>query len=73
MQQGIKDNCDKIKANKLRPYLVANIVEILDLPTDEEKEDEGGTMSIDAQVKQFWEKIGILAKNRNFAQKSKLW
>lgn len=49
MQQGIKDNTDKIKANKLRPYLVANIVEILDLPTDEEKEDEGGTMSVDAQ------------------------
>lgn len=49
MKQGIKDNTDKIKANKLRPYLVANIVEILDLPTDEEKEDEGGTMSVDAQ------------------------
>lgn len=49
MKQSIKDNTDKVKQNKLRPYLVANIVEILDLPTDEEKEDEGGTMSVDAQ------------------------
>jgi len=49
MKQSIKDNTDKVKQNKLRPYLVANIVEILDLPTDEEKEDEGGSMSVDAQ------------------------
>jgi len=51
MKSSIKDNNDKVKQNKIRPYLVANIVEMLDLETDEDKEDEGATMSVDAQRK----------------------
>jgi hypothetical protein len=55
MKASIKDNEDKVKANKLRPYLVANIVELLDLPTEEESEDlTSGTMSVDSQVRRLY-------------------
>jgi len=37
LQAKIKDNEDKIKLNKQLPYLVSNIVEILDLPPDDEE------------------------------------
>jgi len=49
MNASIKDNTDKVKQNKVRPWLVANIVEILDLQTDEDKEEDGASMSVDAQ------------------------
>ena len=51
MKVAIKDNESKVKANKQYPYLVANIVEILDLPNDEQQEEDGGTMAVDTQVK----------------------
>lgn len=41
MLQKITDNTDKIKQNKMLPYLVSNVVEILDLP----ESDEPGTSS----------------------------
>lgn len=50
MKVAIKDNEAKVKANKMYPYLVANIVEILDLPNDEQQEEDGGTMAVDTQV-----------------------
>lgn len=49
MTASIKDNNDKVKQNKVRPWLVANIVEILDLQTEEDKEEDGASMSVDAQ------------------------
>eukprot|EP01071_Lankesteria_metandrocarpae_P014207 Lankesteria_metandrocarpae@DN8214_c0_g1_i1.p1 len=40
-----KDNKDKIKLNRQLPHLVANVVEILDLPPEDEG---GGVMDIDS-------------------------
>lgn len=51
MKRSIKEQKDKVKMHKTRPYLVANIVEILDLETEEEKEDDGASISVDAQRK----------------------
>jgi len=39
MKQSIKNNTDKVKANKIRPYLVANIVELLDIDVEEKEEE----------------------------------
>jgi len=39
MRQSIKQNADKVKTHKVRPYLVANIIEILDLDLDEDQEE----------------------------------
>lgn len=48
MRERIKDNEEKIANNRQLPYLVGNVVEILDMaPTDEEAE-EGGTQDEDA-------------------------
>eukprot|EP00656_Telonema_subtile_P038802 TRINITY_DN43979_c0_g1_i1.p1 TRINITY_DN43979_c0_g1~~TRINITY_DN43979_c0_g1_i1.p1 ORF type:complete len:470 (-),score=157.89 TRINITY_DN43979_c0_g1_i1:160-1569(-) len=44
----VKANTDKIKLSKTLPYLVGNIVEILELPA-EDGEDEGGNVDLDAQ------------------------
>eukprot|EP01084_Bolivina_argentea_P201654 344669_1 len=43
----IKENKEKIKLNKQLPYLVGNVVEILDVGEDEEEED-GSTLDTDA-------------------------
>jgi 26S proteasome regulatory subunit T5 len=49
MQQRIKDNGEKVKMNKQLPYLVANVVEILDLDKQEDAEQEdGGNMDLDS-------------------------
>lgn len=47
-KEQIKANTDKIKLSKTLPYLVGNIVEILELPP-EDGEDEGGNVDLDAQ------------------------
>jgi 26S proteasome regulatory subunit T5 len=46
-KEEVKTNQDKIKLNKTLPYLVGNIVEILDLPP-EDGEDEGSNVDLDA-------------------------
>ncbi|KAJ2644729.1 26S proteasome regulatory subunit 6A, partial [Coemansia sp. RSA 1287] len=46
----IKDNTDKINLNKQLPYLVSNVVEILDINPDGEEED-GGNVDLDSQRK----------------------
>ncbi|KAI8876516.1 26S protease regulatory subunit 6A-like protein [Backusella circina FSU 941] len=52
MQERIKDNKDKIKMNKQLPYLVGNVVELLDIDPDaEEVENEGANVDLDSQVK----------------------
>jgi ATP-dependent 26S proteasome regulatory subunit len=42
----ILENKEKIKKNKQLPYLVSNVVEILDLPPEEE--EDGATQDADA-------------------------
>ncbi|CAM9204659.1 unnamed protein product, partial [Ectocarpus sp. 8 AP-2014] len=45
----IKENKEKIKLNKQLPWLVGNVVEILDPEDDpEEEEEDGGAQDIDA-------------------------
>ena len=47
-QDKIKDNHDKIKMNKQLPYLVANVIEILDL--EPEVEEDGAAMDTDSHA-----------------------
>lgn len=52
MVEAIKDNTDKIKNNKQLPYLVGNVVEILEIdPDHDETTDEGANVDLDAQRK----------------------
>ena len=48
-REKIKENHDKIKLNKQLPYLVGNVVEILDLGCEEDEEEDGSAADIDAQ------------------------
>ena len=45
------ENKEKIKLNNQLPYLVANIVEVLDVAPEEEEEEDGATVDLDAQRK----------------------
>ncbi len=45
----IRDNKEKIKLNKQLPYLVGNVVEILDI--EEEDEEDGANVDLDSQRK----------------------
>ncbi|KAL3898240.1 MAG: hypothetical protein SGCHY_002880 [Lobulomycetales sp.] len=48
----IKDNVEKIKLNKQLPYLVANVVEILNMdPDKDEEEEQGANVDLDASRK----------------------
>lgn len=47
MNEKIKENTEKIKLNKQLPYLVGNIVEILDI--EEEDEEDGANVDLDSQ------------------------
>jgi len=49
MREKIKENGDKIKQNKVLPYLVGNVVEILDM--DPEGEEDGAAQDADSQRK----------------------
>ncbi|CRK91871.1 CLUMA_CG005492, isoform A, partial [Clunio marinus] len=46
----IKDNTEKIKVNKTLPYLVSNVIELLDVDPQEE-EDDGAVNLLDSQRK----------------------
>lgn len=48
MLERIKDNQDKINNNKQLPYLVGNVVELLDLGVEKEAEQQGGNLDLDA-------------------------
>ncbi|ORM39782.1 26S protease regulatory subunit 6A [Babesia sp. Xinjiang] len=50
MQDRIKDNVEKIQLNKQLPYLVSNVVELLDLD-DEEEEDDAGVQGVEMKRK----------------------
>jgi len=49
MKEKIRDNAEKIKQNKVLPYLVSNIVEILDM--DPEGEESGSAQDVDSMRK----------------------
>ncbi|CAA6658618.1 unnamed protein product [Spirodela intermedia] len=46
-----KENMEKIKLNKQLPYLVGNIVEILEMNPEEEAEEDGANVDLDSQRK----------------------
>ncbi|KAL1920770.1 uncharacterized protein VTP21DRAFT_11405 [Calcarisporiella thermophila] len=51
MKEKIKDNKEKIKMNKQLPYLVGNIVELLDMDPADAEEEEGANVDLDSQRK----------------------
>lgn len=53
MKDRLQDNLEKIKLNKQLPYLVANVVELLEMDPneDEEGEEEGANVDLDSQRK----------------------
>ncbi|KAL9057176.1 MAG: hypothetical protein Q9162_002504 [Coniocarpon cinnabarinum] len=48
MQEKIKDNVEKIENNRQLPYLVGNVVELLDLEVNEADTSEGANVDLDA-------------------------
>ncbi|GES77411.1 26S protease regulatory subunit 6A [Rhizophagus clarus] len=48
MKEKIKDNKEKIKVNKQLPYLVGNVVELLDMDPNDEPEEDGANVDLDA-------------------------
>ncbi|KAI4166260.1 MAG: hypothetical protein LQ342_000148 [Letrouitia transgressa] len=48
MKEKIKDNHDKIENNRQLPYLVGNVVELLDLDVEKEAAEEGANIDLDA-------------------------
>lgn len=48
MKDKIKDNMDKIENNRQLPYLVGNVVELLDLDVEAEAAEEGANIDLDA-------------------------
>ena len=51
MKDKIKENTSKIKVNKTLPYLVSNVVEILDVDPQDQEEIDGGNVDLDSQRK----------------------
>lgn len=45
----VKENKEKVDMNRKLPYLVANIVEILDVKPEDEEDEEGAAVDADAQ------------------------
>ncbi|KAF8401475.1 hypothetical protein HHK36_012414 [Tetracentron sinense] len=50
-KEKIKENQEKIKLNKHLPYLVGNIVEILEMNPEDEAEEDGANIDLDSQRK----------------------
>lgn len=48
MNERLQDNLEKIKLNKQLPYLVANIVEVLDIGQEEDADEEGSNIDLDS-------------------------
>ncbi len=49
LKEKIKENKEKIKLNNQLPYLVGNIVEVLDIKPEEDEEEDGAAADLDAQ------------------------
>ncbi|KAI4295181.1 hypothetical protein MLD38_040561 [Melastoma candidum] len=52
-KEKIKENQEKIKLNKQLPYLVGNIVEILEMNPEDEAEEDGANVDLDSQRKEM--------------------
>uniref|UniRef100_A0A4W3HW48 Proteasome 26S subunit, ATPase 3 n=1 Tax=Callorhinchus milii TaxID=7868 RepID=A0A4W3HW48_CALMI len=50
MKDKIKENSEKIKVNKTLPYLVSNVIELLDVDPNDQEED-GANVDLDSQRK----------------------
>ncbi|XP_062504188.1 26S proteasome regulatory subunit 6A-B [Corticium candelabrum] len=50
-KEKIKENTEKIKVNKTLPYLVSNVIELLDVDPQEQAEEEGANVDLDSQRK----------------------
>ncbi|CAG0900622.1 unnamed protein product [Cyprideis torosa] len=51
MKDKIKENTEKIKMNKTLPYLVSNVIELLDVDPQDNTEEEGANVDLDSQRK----------------------
>lgn len=49
MKEKTKENAEKIKVNKTLPYLVSNVVELLDVEPDDQAEEDGAHVDLDSQ------------------------
>jgi len=47
----IKENTEKIKVNKTLPYLVSNVIELLDVDPQDQGEEDGANIDLDSQRK----------------------
>lgn len=47
----IKENTEKIKVNKTLPYLVSNVIELLDIDPQDLEEEDGANVDLDSQRK----------------------
>lgn len=47
MKERLQDNLEKIKLNKQLPYLVSNIVEILEVDPEGDADEEGANVDLD--------------------------
>lgn len=45
----MKENKDKIKLNNQLPYLVGNVVEVLEMQPEEDEEEDGANIDLDSQ------------------------
>ncbi|XP_064621023.1 26S proteasome regulatory subunit 6A-B [Lineus longissimus] len=50
-KEKIKENTEKIKVNKTLPYLVSNVIELLDVDPQDQAEEDGGNIDLDSQRK----------------------
>lgn len=50
-KEKIKENTEKIKVNKTLPYLVSNVIELLDMDPQDLGEEDGANIDLDAQRK----------------------
>jgi len=51
MKEKIKENAEKIKVNKTLPYLVSNVIELLDVDPEDHAEEDGNAVDLDSQRK----------------------
>ncbi|KAF7495951.1 26S proteasome regulatory subunit 6A [Sarcoptes scabiei] len=50
-KEKIRENAEKIKVNKTLPYLVSNVIELLDIDPQDLGEEDGANIDLDAQRK----------------------
>jgi len=50
-KEKIKENTEKIKVNKTLPYLVSNVIELLDVDPQDQGEEDGANVDLDSQRK----------------------